>query len=369
MNKIKEGFSKEDIEENAVEEIANNFQGINPNMLLFFSSSKYDIDKIGQSFENKFSDCNVIGCTTSGEIVSGKMLKESVVAMAFDESKLDEIKVNLVENIGSKENLQETFANFKNYYEKSMKELDPDKYVGIILIDGLSGSEEKVMDSIGNLTNILFIGASAGDDLKFKETKVYANTKSSTNAAVLAIMKPVDGFDILKTQSFDETGEKLIPTKVDEEAREVLEFNNKPAVEAYAEAVGTSPEKVSDKFMHNPVGLMVEGKPYVRSPQRAMDKKIKFYCNVKQGMELSVLESTDIVEDTKKAVNRKVEEMGEVTAIINFHCILRTLELEQIEKTEEYGKIFTDIPTIGFSTYGEEYIGHINQTSTMLFFK
>ncbi len=60
---------------------------------------------------------------------------------------------------------------------------------------------------------------------------------------------------------------------------------------------------------------------------------------------------------------------GRISAIINFHCILRTLELEQKNLTEEYGRIFSGIPTIGFSTYGEEFIGHINQTSTMLVFQ
>lgn len=94
-----------------------------------------------------------------------------------------------------------------------------------------------------------------------------------------------------------------------------------------------------------------------------------FYCNILVGMEVSLLESTNIVEDTKKALNNKIKEMGEISGIINFHCILRTLELEQKDQTRDYGKIFTDIPTIGFSTYGEEYLGHINQTSTMLVFK
>ena len=80
-------------------------------------------------------------------------------------------------------------------------------------------------------------------------------------------------------------------------------------------------------------------------------------------------ESTDIIKDTKQAIEDKKNEIGSISGIINFHCILRTLELEQKGTTEEYGKIFTDIPTIGFSTYGEEYMGHINQTSTMLVFK
>lgn len=121
--------------------------------------------------------------------------------------------------------------------------------------------------------------------------------------------------------------------------------------------------------MTHPVGLMFEDEPYVRSPQQVQDKSMVFYCNIKEGMELEILESTNIVEDTKKAVEDKKKELGNISGIINFHCILRTLELEQKNMTELYGKIFTDIPTIGFSTYGEEYIGHINQASTMLVFK
>jgi len=114
---------------------------------------------------------------------------------------------------------------------------------------------------------------------------------------------------------------------------------------------------------------VIDNEPYVRSPQQFIGKDMKFYCNVKEGTSLSILDSTNIVEETKKALADKVTEMNGVSAIINFHCILRTLELEKENQTETYSKLFSDIPTIGFSTYGEQYIGHMNQTSTILLFK
>ena len=77
---------------------------------------------------------------------------------------------------------------------------------------------------------------------------------------------------------------------------------------------------------------------------------------------MHVLESTDIVADTEKAVR----DLGQASALINFHCILRTLELKSKGQCPAYGKLFEKVPTVGFSTYGEEYIGHINQTSTIL---
>jgi hypothetical protein len=226
------------------------------------------------------------------------------------------------------------------------------------------------MEKIGDLTNVMFVGASAGDDGRFKITHVFANGKAHTNAALLVLMKPGVGFDFLKTQSFDNTGKKLVATRVNEKSREVVEFDGKPAVQAYAEALGVPPIDVTKSFMSNPVGLMMEDEPYVRSPQQIRDGKIVFYCNVMQGMELCILQTRDIVQDTERDLKAKISAMGgRVEGIINFNCILRTQELEAKGQTDAYGKVFSDIPTIGFSTYGEEYIGHINQTSTMILFK
>ena len=365
---IKTAYSTKNNVEEAVSEIKNALKDAAPRMVLFFASSVFDQSALSDKMQKAFEPAVTFGCSTAGEIVSGKMLKNSIVAMAFTSNIISDVKVEVVNNPADRGRVDMAMDSFEKHYGEPVRDMDVRKYVGITLVDGLSGAEEKLMDRIGDKTNVIFVGGSAGDDLKFSSTSVYANGKAYSNAAVLALIKPKTSFSILKTQSFCSLGKRLTATKVDVEKREVLEFDNKPAAVAYAEALGIAPADAPNYFMRNPVGLMSGNEPYVRSPQQIQGNSMKFYCNIMENMELDILKSTDIVGDTKKAVEDKVREMGHISGIINFHCILRTLELEKNGQTEEYGKIFENIPTIGFSTYGEQYIGHINQTSTMLVF-
>ncbi|HWQ68267.1 MAG TPA: FIST N-terminal domain-containing protein [Methanospirillum sp.] len=351
----------------AADEIRTVCAGMDPVFVIYFASSHYNPDVISDSMKEAFPDATVVGCSTAGEIISGKMLKNSVVAMAFDKDAIAAVAASPVD-LKDPHAAGTVLTDLAGVFGKKPLDLDPSEYVGIILIDGLSCAEEHVMEKIGDITNIPVIGGSAGDDLAFSKTNVYYNGRVFSNAAVLVLLKPSCRFDIIKTQSFCGLGKKLIPTKVDAATRKVLEFNGKPAITAYAEAVGVSTDKVTSEFMKHPVGLISGSEPFVRSPQRVDGDALCFYCQIRDGVDLEILESTDIIEDTKEALNVMEKKVGEIKGLINFNCILRTLQLEQEGKTGAYGELFTSIPTIGFSTYGEEYIGHINQTATMLVF-
>ena len=364
---IKTAYSVKPDAQNAVADLKAQFKGFDPNLVIFFASPSFNPEEIAERMETAFPTAETFGCSSSGEIVTGKMLNKSVVAMAFNKQAIKDCKVEVIDNLNKES--QRAFNTFQRHFGQPMKEMDPGRYVGIILIDGLCCKEELIMDKMGDLTNVTFIGGSAGDDLKFENTFVYANGKCYSHAAVMAIIEPAGEFSFIKTQSFCELPKKLQVTKADEYAREVLEFNSKPASAAYAEALGVSMDEAGKRFMHNPIGLVFEGEPFVRSPQRFKDDGMVFYCSIKEGMELSLLESTDIIASTKEAIEAKKGELGEISGIINFNCILRTLELGQKGLCEEYGKLFAEVPTVGFSTYGEEYIGHINQTATMLVFR
>lgn len=362
------GSTKGTIEE-AVQDLKTQLGGLETRMLLFFASSSHAPEAISAQMQEAFAGATVFGCSTAGEIISGRMLKDSVVAMAFDGMSIKDVKVEVVERLKEGVCVEGAFSSFEKHFGEPVSVMDHDKYVGIILVDGLSGSEEKLIDKVGDLTNVTFIGGSAGDDLKFEATHVYADGRSYSDAALLVLLKPGTRFTFIKTQSFRDLGKRLAVSKANEETREVIEFNGKPAADAYAEALGIPVGEAPERFMHNPVGLIIEGEPYVRSPQRIKEGRMAFYCGVTEGMELSLLESTDIVADTAQALAKAKAELGGISGVINFNCILRTLELNQKKLTEQYGALFADVPTIGFSTYGEQYIGHINQTATMLVFK
>jgi alcohol dehydrogenase len=364
-------YSDEKLESSVAKSIKSQLNYDNTKLIIYFASSRFAQNRLATSLKNEFPNVQLVGCSTSGEIMSGKMTKNSVVAMAITDEAIEDVKVELVKNIATEPDIDNAFNSFGEYFGVSTLDMDVQDYFGMILIDGLSKSEENIMDLIGNKTDITFIGGSAGDDLAFKKTFVYKDGKAYTNSAILVLIKPKVPFRFIKTQSFDYTGKKLVASKVDEKNREVIEFDNQPAVKKYAEVLGIDKKNASDKFFTNPIGLVLDRENkniFVRSPQQAKNDRIVFYCNVLEGMEVEILHQEDMISDTKDSIRKIQEELKEIKGIINFNCILRTLQLEATEKTEDYGNIFKDIPTIGFSTYGEQYIGHINQTATMIVF-
>jgi len=366
---IKTALSIKDTVDEMVDDLALQLACIDAKMVLFFASTNYDPQTISKKMQDSFPWANVLGCTTAGEIGDGKMLEGSTVAMAFTGQAINNAKIEVVVDPHDKTAIRAAFASFESHYNMPMSMMDPSEYVGIVLVDGLSRIEEGLMDTIGDLTNVTFIGGSAGDDFKFSTTHLYANGKSYKKGAILALLKPGVNFTCIKTQSFKNLGKTLEVTRTGKEVREVLEFNGKPAAVAYANAVGVSIEEAPKHFIRYPVGLVIEGEPYVRAIQQFKGDAMVFFCGVLEGMELSLLESTDIIGDTRKVISSAREAMGGLSAIINFNCSLRTAELKQKNLTKEYGELFADYPTIGFSTYGEQYIGNLNQTATMIVFK
>jgi hypothetical protein len=352
-----------------METITAALDGFEPVLVVFFASPVFGGAELSAAMAGAFPRATVIGCSSAGEMTSGRMLKNSLSALAFSREAIGDVCISVVENMNNGMDVDGAFAVFEKHYGVSSHELDPSRHVGIVLVDGLCRREEALMDRIGDLTMVNFIGGSAGDDFQFRQTQVYANGRAYTNAAVMALVRPLIPFTFVKTQSFVPLDRKLLVTGANEEAREVISFDGKPAAQAYAEALGVTTDEIPSRLKHNPLGLIMDdGVPFVRSPQRIQGNSMIFYCGIRQGMELSLLEATDIISDTRAALDEARAKIGPLSGLISFNCIMRIQELEQNGLTGEYGELFRDIPTAGLGTYGEQFIGHISQTATMLVF-
>lgn len=366
---IRIASSERETADEAVTELMGAFGCNNMKMLLYFASSKYDPHDISARMQAAFAGATVFGCSTAGEIAGGRMLKGSIVAMAFDEESMVNVKVEVVEHLKRKIDVSAAFRSFERHYCEAAEEMKPSKYLGIVLVDGMCGVEEKLMDVIGDRTNVIFVGGSAADDLRFQSSHVFANGKAYRNAAVLALLRPAVPFDLVKTQSVRRMGPELVVTKANEDHREILEFNQKPAATAYAEALGVPVNELAACFPSHPLGLVIDGEPYIRSPTKIQGESVFFQCSSVEGMPLSLLELTNIIDDTKETLERARAKLGGISGIIIFNCAHRALELEYKKLTAQYGEVFAGIPTVGFNSYGEQFIGHMNQTATMIVFR
>jgi hypothetical protein len=354
----------------AAADIKAQLAGFDVRMLVFFASwEKYAPDEISAEMQSAFPGAVVYGCSSHAELYNGKTLSGSVTAMAFNPNVISDVKVEILEKISNGINTDAAFAAFDAYFKEPMSGANYHEFGGLILIDGLSMKEEDIMDKIGRRTNIMFTGGSASDALKFDKTYIYANGKAYTDAALLAVFKANNGIDYIKTQSVDVMDTVFTITKADTAKRAVLEFDGKPAAERYAEALGVTAADIEPLLFANPVGLIIDDDVYIRSCMKSDGNSLIFYCNILEGSQVNLLKIKDIIPDTRKAVNDKMSRLGQISGIIDFRCVLRTLQLTGENKTDEYAGVFANIPAIGFSTYGEELYGHINQTSTMMVFK
>jgi hypothetical protein len=357
----------------AIGEIRANLQGIaEPGLVVYFVSPVYPAADVSRLMAEAFPTAQTVGCTTAGEMVSGRMLTNSIVAMACGKDSFLDIRAEVLENIrADRQAVAKAFSNIGNYLNVPPSRISPSRYVGMVLIDGQSKCEEYINDRIGNLTNVIFVGGSAATDDPNGTTYIFVNGKTYTDAAVLLLLEPANGFAILKTQSLSLTDKKLTPTKVDEENRIVYEFDGKPAAEAYAQALNVPVDELLRYCTTNPLALVFDSENYfVRDPNSILENgAMGFFCSVKEGMELTVLQAGDIVTGTRRDFQQAWCNNRDLGAVIEFNCVSRVTELGEQNRGQEYADLFKSIPTIAFGTFGESYIGHMNQSSTMLFLK
>lgn len=342
-------------------------------LVVFFCSSRYDLDELAGEINRLFAGVKVVGCTTAGEIGPRDYCEHSISGASFPADSFTVVA-------GLFERLQQfDLTRGQLFVNGLLQQLEAEaphsaaaNSFAFLMIDGLSVREEPVARTFQNaLGNIQLVGGSAGDDSRFVRTWVFFDGAFHADSAVLLLATTPHPFKVFKTQHFVSDDERLVVTEADPQRRIVREINGLPAAEEYARVIGSSVADLSSlRFANSPVVVVIDGTDYVRGIQKAnADGSLTFFCAIDEGLVLRVAHGEDLLGNLSASLASLRAAIGAPQAVLACDCILRNLEITQAGLKASVGELFRDHHAVGFSTYGEQYGGvHVNQTLTGIAF-
>lgn len=370
---IRRGHSRATDEYQAVCELYSQLQQPDPGLVIFFSSSHYDLDRLASALTESFAGAPLVGCTSAGEFGPDGYCECSISGVSFPAELCSAV-------IGRLDDLQQfSMLEGQRFVQEQLQRLEAlapragdDNSFAFLMIDGLSIREEPVVHALQHgLGHIPLIGGSAGDDLRFEQTGVFHEGRFHADSAVMILATTPLPHQIFKTQHFVPKSERMVVTEADPGQRKVYEIDGYPAADEYARLLNISVEDLApERFASTPVVVLIDGTDYVRSIQKANeDKSLTFYCAIEEGLVLRGAKGVDLVENLRHKLQSLTESLGPLQLVLGCDCVLRGLEIHQKGLAEEVGGIFNQYGAVGFNTYGEQYGGvHVNQTLTGIAF-
>jgi len=327
-------------------------------LILAFGGSQYALDqKLRQALQVAFPFAEIIGCTTSGEILSTEVYDESLVVTAihFEDTAIETVSVNV--------------ANFQRSFDAgiALAETLPKnnlKYV-LVISDGQQVNGTELVDGLNqNLpAGTLITGGMAGDGERFEKTYVWHN--DSCHAGDILVC----GFygDAIRIGhgtlgGWSAFGPNRLVTK--SSGNILYELDNQPALELYKKYLGEFSEQLPSSALRFPLSLQLSGEDeaVVRTILNIneADQSMIFAGDMPQGATAKLMKANfdTLIEGANTAAIgalKSLREPGASLALL-ISCVGRRLVLNQrvYEELEAVEDVVTaDCPMCGFYSYGE----------------
>jgi hypothetical protein len=343
-------------------------------LLLFHTSTLFDLDTVAKEISARFPHVNIVGCTSAGEFNKNGYGTEKLLAVAFLKNEFS-IATALVPNLGEVnfDEAHDIASGLRRALQGRERRYDTEQHFVISVLDGLTRHEEHFLETFATaFGNIPHLGGSAGDDLKLEATYVFYNGEFHRDAAVLLLVGTGKPFTVFSIDHINSPVSKLVVTHADPESRTVYEINGEPAAQYYASLLGMKAEDLTpDVFSMFPLAVMVGGKYFIRSIQKVdlATNAITFYCAVDIGIILTFVQLGDCIEALESKLDELRAQLGEPEFVYACDCFLRRLEIQQGKNDHEIRRLQQRYNVAGFNAYGEHiHSVHLNQTFTGVYF-
>ncbi|MBV1908597.1 MAG: FIST C-terminal domain-containing protein [Kangiellaceae bacterium] len=325
-------------------------------ILLFGDRGKAQSSEILSVIQNAFTKAQIIGCSTSGEIMGTRVFDQTLVltAVQFDTTKISTHSVSIEQYDNSFIAGEDLASQLEHQDLKCVFVLsDGQKINGSELVAGLTSSLP---------ANVSISGGLAGDDARFEETIVWHNERAQSGLITIC------GFygDNLKIGhgslgGWDSFGPERIVTR--SESNVLYELDGRPALELYKSYLGEESKKLPSSALLFPLSIQadVDSEPVVRTILNIDEEQqsMTFAGDIPEGYSAKLMKANfeRLVDGAVGAASNALEKLSENAELaILVSCVGRRLVLKQRvdDELEGVDEILTDrCVKCGFYSYGE----------------
>jgi hypothetical protein len=362
-----------------IDDVLKNIVKGEPGLLLFFYGADNDFRKLGEKIEK--TKIPYIGCMDAGRLVTGKYLldEKSVVGMSIPKEAIEKLLVYTIDLSPSKsrdavrKESQEKMMQTASVLGIDLANPDMERDILINLVYGLSSANPLLEGQSKAGMMLQTVGGSSGGKTDFKVTNVISSAGNGTVGVCAMIRLSRDyKFAIDRISSFSKPGDTILTVTKLSDPRHILEINNKPAIDAYCEAIGIPVQSLnSGTFADFTLGIEPGDKERLITSIMATDGAtgLLTYNDIIVGTQFNLYKAKSQLEDRAKTLGALKSK--NCIAFISFDCILCYLARNSLKEVpliaKMYEDVIPDVPKIGFGTFSENICGaNINQTETFL---
>jgi len=355
-----------------IETIIRKIEQPNVKAVFYFFSPDFEKYEPQISLQNAFPNAVCVGSSMIGGWSTMGAIENGITAMSLSDKEVEDAYVSFQEGVKRNPILaaKAAIAELKN--KTAGENINPDEYLGLIFFDGLCLGELIMKEfSMDQDLNMAFVGGAAADILTFTKTLVGVGNRLSDDGLAAVILKMRIPFFFNHYVHYLPTENSFTITRVETMKRIAWEINGEPAAVFYAKQIGIDDVSKlnAEIFAKHPLGLNFSGSLYVRSPNAVINGTgLQFYCYIEAGTKVFLLKRGDIIAHAQKSLCTAMQFLPGIQGCILFNCVLRYLELKELNLLNAFNNVFNTYPMIGFNTYGEELFTHHNQTLTAVFF-
>lgn len=225
-----------------VETAKNSMKGIKaPKVGLLFTSIKYNQNDVIKGIKSVSPDLKVIGCTSSGAI----MTPDGIISSDDGFAGMMVLEDNeLTIGVAASPRGNDPRATGRKIAREAMADAGK-KYAPVAFAMFASPAEEEyylkgIQDELGEIP---MFGGSAADDAVVGEWKVFCENQSFGDGCAIALFYTTKEIKNVFTGAYNETDNVGIVTKVEDDRR-IVEIDHVPALKKYAEWTGLNPDEL-----------------------------------------------------------------------------------------------------------------------------